>query len=137
MKKIAGLLFVSCICICSAAQKFYFPKAALSDSGELTKAMPVLANKVIINYKENNYRDSLSNLSRLQVLAGRYSEADVTLDSLRYASKETDPQFWSLVDAQVNYGTGKDVSDETIEDAQIPLQIKWYNDSIIKIPVWK
>ena len=40
-------------------------------------------------------------------------------------------------DAQVNYGTGKDVSDEAIEDSKIPLQIKWYNDSIIKIPVWK
>ncbi len=100
MKKIAGLLFVSGICICSAAQKFYFPKAAFSDSSHLAKAMPVLANKVIINYKENNYRDSLSNLFRLQVLAGRYSEADVTLDSLRYASKETDPQFWSLVALQ-------------------------------------
>jgi hypothetical protein len=40
-------------------------------------------------------------------------------------------------DAQVNYGTGKDVSDEDIEDSKIPLQIKWYNDSIIKVPVWK
>jgi predicted acyl esterase len=37
--------------------------------------------------------------------------------------------------AQINYGTGKDVSDETIHDAATPLQIKWYNDSIIKIPV--
>jgi predicted acyl esterase len=40
-------------------------------------------------------------------------------------------------DAQVNYGTGKDVSDEDIEDSKIPLEIKWYNDSIIKVPVWK
>ncbi|MDP9229523.1 MAG: CocE/NonD family hydrolase [Bacteroidota bacterium] len=40
-------------------------------------------------------------------------------------------------DAQINYGTGKDVSDESIEDAKAPLQIKWYNDSFIKIPVWK
>jgi uncharacterized protein len=36
---------------------------------------------------------------------------------------------------QINYGTGKDVSDETIADAMIPLQIKWYNNSVIKIPV--
>jgi hypothetical protein len=100
MKKIAGLLFLSGICIYSTAQKFYFPKAALSDSSELAKEMPVLANKVIIRYTENNYRDSLSNLSRFQVLAGRYSEADVTLDSLRYASKETDPQFWSMIAVQ-------------------------------------
>ncbi len=38
---------------------------------------------------------------------------------------------------QLNYGTGKDVSDETIEDAEEPLKIKWYNDSFIKIPIWK
>ena len=36
---------------------------------------------------------------------------------------------------QVNYGTGKDVSDETIQDAAVPMQIKWYNNSCIKIPV--
>jgi putative CocE/NonD family hydrolase len=38
---------------------------------------------------------------------------------------------------QVNYGTGKDVSDETIQDGKIPLEIKWMNDSYIKIPVWR
>jgi predicted acyl esterase len=38
---------------------------------------------------------------------------------------------------QINYGTGKDVSDEDIRDATIPLQIKWYNKSTIKIPIWK
>lgn len=37
----------------------------------------------------------------------------------------------------INYGTGKDVNDETISDAKEPLQVKWYNDSYIKIPVWK
>lgn len=36
---------------------------------------------------------------------------------------------------QINYGTGKDVSEETIADAKEPLEIKWYNDSYIEIPV--
>ncbi|WP_249041336.1 CocE/NonD family hydrolase [Aequorivita antarctica] len=36
----------------------------------------------------------------------------------------------------INYGSGKPVSDETINDAKEPLQIKWYNESFIKIPVW-
>lgn len=36
---------------------------------------------------------------------------------------------------QINYGSGKDVSDETIKDAAIPLHIKWYNSSCIKIPI--
>ncbi|NER13590.1 CocE/NonD family hydrolase [Leptobacterium flavescens] len=37
--------------------------------------------------------------------------------------------------AQINYGSGKDVSDETIADAKTPLKIKWYNDSFIEIPI--
>ena len=37
----------------------------------------------------------------------------------------------------INYGSGKTVADETIKDAGGPLIIKWYNDSFIKIPVWK
>jgi predicted acyl esterase len=36
---------------------------------------------------------------------------------------------------QINYGTGKDVSDETLADAKIPLQIRWYNNSVIKVPI--
>ena len=40
-------------------------------------------------------------------------------------------------DAQINYGTGKDVSEETIADAKKPLEIKWYNDSYIEIPISK
>lgn len=39
--------------------------------------------------------------------------------------------------SELNYGTGKDVSEETIKDAKEPLEIKWYNDSFIKIPVWR
>jgi putative CocE/NonD family hydrolase len=36
---------------------------------------------------------------------------------------------------QVNYGTGKDVSDETMEDGNEPLLVKWRNDSYISIPI--
>ena len=35
----------------------------------------------------------------------------------------------------INYGTGKDVNDETINDAGEPLQIKWYNDSYVRVPI--
>jgi uncharacterized protein len=37
----------------------------------------------------------------------------------------------------INYGSGKTVADETIKDANEPLQIKWYSDSCIKVPIWK
>ena len=38
-------------------------------------------------------------------------------------------------DAQVNMGTGKDVSDETAADGKEPLVIKWFGDSKINIPI--
>ncbi len=37
----------------------------------------------------------------------------------------------------INYGSGKEVLDETIKDSGEPLQIKWHNDSFIKIPISK
>jgi predicted acyl esterase len=36
--------------------------------------------------------------------------------------------------AQINYGTGKDVSDETVADAGEPLTLQWLGDSFIDIP---
>lgn len=36
---------------------------------------------------------------------------------------------------QINYGTGKDVSDETIADAKAPLTIEWFDDGYIEVPV--
>ena len=39
--------------------------------------------------------------------------------------------------SELNYGTGKIVTEETIKDAKEPLKVKWYNDSFVKIPVWK
>jgi uncharacterized protein len=40
-------------------------------------------------------------------------------------------------DSQINYGSGKDVSSETIADAGPPLDIKWYGSSVIDIPIGK
>ena len=37
--------------------------------------------------------------------------------------------------AQVNFGTGKDVSDETIADGAIPLEVEWMNSSFINVPM--
>ncbi len=36
---------------------------------------------------------------------------------------------------QINYGTGKDVSDETIADAKEPLQIRWFTGSYVALPI--
>jgi hypothetical protein len=37
--------------------------------------------------------------------------------------------------AQINFATGKDVSDETNADGAIPLEIEWLNSSFINIPM--
>jgi putative CocE/NonD family hydrolase len=37
-------------------------------------------------------------------------------------------------DQQLNYGTGDDVSEESIEDAGVPVRIRWYNNSFVEIP---
>lgn len=36
---------------------------------------------------------------------------------------------------EINHGTGTPVADESIADAGQPLQIEWYNDSYITVPV--
>jgi putative CocE/NonD family hydrolase len=38
---------------------------------------------------------------------------------------------------ELNYGTGRDVSEESIADAGTPLTVEWRNDSFVKIPIWK
>jgi hypothetical protein len=36
---------------------------------------------------------------------------------------------------QINYGSGKDVSDETIADAGEPLRIEWLDGSWVEVPL--
>lgn len=35
---------------------------------------------------------------------------------------------------EIKYGSAKDVSEETIQDARLPLKIKWYNDTYVELP---
>ena len=38
-------------------------------------------------------------------------------------------------DRQINYGTGNAVNEESIDDARLPVKIRWYSDSYIDIPI--
>lgn len=38
-------------------------------------------------------------------------------------------------DSQINYGTGREVSDETIQDAADPLQLEWLTGSFVELPI--
>ena len=40
-------------------------------------------------------------------------------------------------DREINYGTGGDVSAESMADGKTPIKISWYNDSYIEIPIRK
>lgn len=147
-----GLCLVALPC---AAQPFDFPGGAVEDPVALFRAMPGLAREVIAVYREDDRRTYLDNLFRLQIVAGQYAEANESLTSLRaLGASSVSPQagaasrrFQSgsrLVvvlsvnkwpGAQINYGTGMDVSDETIADGKEPLKIKWFAGSFIDVPV--
>ncbi|MEP6546638.1 MAG: CocE/NonD family hydrolase [Gammaproteobacteria bacterium] len=38
-------------------------------------------------------------------------------------------------DRELNYGTGSDVSEETVAQGKIPIKLQWHNESYIEIPV--
>jgi hypothetical protein len=38
-------------------------------------------------------------------------------------------------DREINYGTGNDVSEESIGDGKAPIKVRWYNDSYVEMPV--
>jgi putative CocE/NonD family hydrolase len=82
--------------------------------------------------------------SKLQLLKPNKKE-NIPFDNTRFVSKKINKGSRLVILLNINkhpfeiinYGSGKPVSEETIQDAGEPLQIKWHNDSFIKIPVWK
>jgi uncharacterized protein len=40
-------------------------------------------------------------------------------------------------DREINYGSGNDVSEESIGDGKIPIKIRWFGDSYIELPIRK
>jgi putative CocE/NonD family hydrolase len=68
---------------------------------------------------------------------------ELTFKSERMTSRQLQPGSRLVLvlginkrpDREINYGTGNDVSEESIADGKIPLKIRWHNDSYIDIPV--
>ena len=80
------LWWLVCGCLAAlpcAAQPFDFPAAAVEDPAALAKSMPALAREVIAVYRNDDRRQSLDDLFRLQTVAGRYADAAKTLAALR------------------------------------------------------
>jgi hypothetical protein len=40
-------------------------------------------------------------------------------------------------DREINYGSGADVSEESVADGKIPVKARWYSSSYIDIPIQK
>jgi len=82
------------------------------------------------------------NNSRRQLLKPGM-ETTIPFDKVRFVSKQINKgsRLAIILNVnkhpyeEINYGTGKQVSDETIADAREPLQIRWFNTSYIKVPV--
>lgn len=83
--------------------------------------------------KDNRYR---------QLLQPDQKES-IPFDNTRFVSKKINKGSRLVVLLNINkhpfeiinYGSGKPVVEETLEDASEPLQIQWHNDSYIKVPV--
>ena len=69
----------------------------------------------------------------------------IDFKSIRLMSRQLQPgsklvvvlQVIKETGRQINYGTGKNVSDETIADAKEPLEIRWLSSSYVDLPVWR
>jgi uncharacterized protein len=86
----------------------------------------------------------VADLSRRQLLSPgkRYSLAfrSVRLMSRQFGAHSRLVAVLSVLKEsgrQINYGTGGDVSAETLADAKVPLRISWFTSSYIDMPVWK
>jgi|GEM_PF-5494436 len=144
------------------AKEFEVPPAAVANDAELARAMPELATRVLVVYRDDDRETYLDNLFRLQLVAGRYGDAAETITALRRLRSSKIPDSGAWIDVQYEVlaraklkqatnklpfaeafqqifrdvvGQLKDVSDKTIHDAKTPLEIKWYGDSYVELPV--
>ncbi|CAM4158401.1 CocE/NonD family hydrolase [Gillisia limnaea] len=82
--------------------------------------------------------------SKRQLLQSNKKES-IPFDNTRFVSKKINEGSRLVILLNINkhpfeiinYGSGKQVSDETIKDAGEPLEIKWHNESFIIIPIWR
>lgn len=72
---------------------------------------------------------------------GRLQRIDFTSDRLLGRQLQAGSRLVMVLgvlrqgDLQINHGSGKDVSDETIDDAGEPLDIRWQGSSYLELPV--
>lgn len=133
--------------------------AAVEVSGLFSGELHVTTDRRDLDFAVTLYeRMPTGELFQLSYIIGRASHADdmtvrrlltpgrkavVRFDRTRMTSRQLQPgsRLVAAVSvnknayAQVNHGTGKDVSDESIADAGTPMRVQWHTDSRIHIPI--
>lgn len=133
--------------------------AAFEVSGLFSGELHVTTDRRDLDFAVTLYeRLPTGELFQLSYIIGRASHADdmtvrrlltpgrkavVRFDRTRMTSRRLQPgsRLVAAVSvnknayAQVNHGTGKEVSDESIADAGTPMRVQWHTDSRIHIPI--
>jgi len=80
-------------------------------------------------------------ITRQLLKAGERQQLTFKSDRLTSRTLETGSRLVMVLsvnkrpDRQINYGTGNAVNEESIDDARVPVKIRWYSDSYIDIPI--
>lgn len=85
---------------CLADQQFDLPPQAVDDPAALAKAMPSLAEAIIPVYQDADRKTYLDNLFRLQLVAGRYSDAVQSLAELHALRRDLTQSQATAADLQ-------------------------------------
>ncbi len=129
-------------------------------NGSFAGALTIVSNKKDFDYSVTLYeltpegkyfhlsyyigRASYAKSREVRELLTPNNETTINFDNTRIISKKISKGSRLIVivngnknpNAQINYGTGKDVSTESIEDAKEPLLLKISSNSKINIPIW-
>jgi putative CocE/NonD family hydrolase len=89
MRTLTGFLLILIAISCNG-QRFYFSSKNYSDSISLAKAIPGLSKQVIIKYKSSDKEEYFDNVFRYQLVAGEFSAAKISIDSVRKFNKKSE-----------------------------------------------
>src|SRR5689334_210946 len=89
-RKYGMALLCLAISLCCNAQQFHFQKLKETDSAEIARQIPRLAIEVLEKYHDTgNHQEYFNRVFRLQILAGRYADALISMATLRNKSKDS------------------------------------------------
>src|SRR5262245_18794092 len=77
---VAALALAPCV---AAAQSFPLSPDEVADSSALSRSMPRLAEQVLAGYREDNRARYLDNVLRMQVITGKFPDAQSSIAELQ------------------------------------------------------